>query len=87
MTMGKMIFISVLLASGIEGLCFFMLMSGGVFFGRLAYVGITLLRPSLFISYFLFGEGGVFFAPFLAFIQFFIPILWLVARKLGRSAN
>ena len=87
MTMGKVILISVLLTSSIEGLCFLMLMSGGVFFGPLAYVGITLLRPSLFISYFLFGEGGVFFVPFLAFVQFFIPILWLVARKLGHTAN
>lgn len=85
MTMRRMIAISLLLALSIEVLCILMLMSGGVFFGPLAYVGIALLYPSLFACRLMFGDGGFFFAPFLAFLQFFIPILWLVARKYGRD--
>lgn len=86
MTMRKMIFISVFIALGIEALCILMLMSGGVFFGPLAYIGIALLWPSLFLSQLLFGDGGVYFSTFPAFIQLFIPTLWLVARKHGRNA-
>jgi len=86
MTMSKMILISAMLALAIEALCVLMMMSGGVFFGPVAYVGIALLWPSLYICSLVFGDGGILISPIPVFFQFFIPILWLLARKHGRAA-
>ncbi len=86
MTMKKIILISALMAMFVDALCFLMLMSGGVFFGPLAYIGIWLLVAPLRLCRLLLGDGGVVIAPILAFFQFFIPILWLVARKYGKHA-
>jgi hypothetical protein len=77
---------SALLALAIEALCVLMMMSGGVFFGPVAYVGIALLWPSLYICNLICGDGGIFISPILVFFQFFIPILWLVAKTHGRNA-
>jgi len=84
--MKKIIVISGLMAMFVEAACFLMLMSGGVFFGPLAYVGIWLLLAPLHLCRLLFGDSGVMIAPILAFFQFFIPIMWLVARKYGKRA-
>jgi hypothetical protein len=86
MTMRKLMLVSALVALGIEALCILMMMSGGVFFGPLANVGIALLRPSLYLSNLILGDGGFMFAVVPIFFQFFIPTLWLLARKYGRRA-
>jgi hypothetical protein len=86
MTMRKMIFISVLVALSIEALCVLMLMSGGVFFGPVAYVGFALLWPSLYLCNLILGDGGFMFAPVPVFFQFFIPTLWILAKKYGQEA-
>ncbi len=87
--MFQKICVSVLFAFVIEALCVLMLMSGGVFFGPLAYIGIYLLWPSLYVSNLMFGDGGVLFGFFLAFMQFFILSFWLIVRlsKHDRGAS
>lgn len=79
--------VSVLFAFAMEASCIVMMMSGGVFFGPLAYFGVGQLWPSGLVSNFLVGDGGEGFglSLFLAFLQFYV-LSWLFVTKLtGRN--
>jgi hypothetical protein len=88
MTMFQKICVSVLFAFFMVAMCMLLLMSGGVFFGPLAYVGIALLWPSEFVSRFIFGADGNFvFGLSLAFMQFFILSFWLITKISAREVR